>query len=105
VVFFSPFFSFCVHVDGEPGFSKHPVVSNVIGGSHTGKNIQPVCLAYKPPVSNNFLSQQISHQQPTSSTFLSKQTSTSHQPNEQANYVLPLYSLIMLNVQQIKSLA
>jgi hypothetical protein len=27
-----------VHVDGEPAFSKHPVVSNVIGGSHTGKN-------------------------------------------------------------------
>jgi hypothetical protein len=42
--------------------------------------IQPVCLAYQPPASNTFLSQQISHQQPANSTFLSEQTSTSHQP-------------------------
>jgi hypothetical protein len=39
-----------------------------------------VRLAYQPPASSTFLSEQISHQQPTSSTFLSKQTSTSHQP-------------------------
>jgi hypothetical protein len=37
-------------------------------------------LAYQPPASSTFLSQQISYQQPASSTFLSKQTSTSHQP-------------------------
>jgi hypothetical protein len=39
-----------------------------------------VRLAYQPPASSTFLSQQISHQQPASSTFLSEQTSTSHQP-------------------------
>jgi hypothetical protein len=37
-------------------------------------------LAYQPPASSTFLSQQTSHQQPASSTFLSEQTSTSHQP-------------------------
>jgi hypothetical protein len=40
----------------------------------------PVHLAYQPPASSTFLSDQTSHQQPTSSTFLSEQTSTSHQP-------------------------
>jgi hypothetical protein len=43
----------------------------------------PVRLAYQPPASSTFVSQQTSHQQPASSTFLSEQTSTSHQPNEQ----------------------
>jgi hypothetical protein len=37
-------------------------------------------LAYQPPVSSTFLSEQTSHQQPASSTLLSEQTSTSHQP-------------------------
>jgi hypothetical protein len=37
-------------------------------------------LAYQPPASSTFLSQQTSHQQPTSSTLLSEQTSTNHQP-------------------------
>jgi hypothetical protein len=37
-------------------------------------------LAYQPPASNTFLSEQISHQQPANSTFLSEQTSTGHQP-------------------------
>jgi hypothetical protein len=37
-------------------------------------------LAYQPPASSTFLSEQISHQQSDSSTFLSEQTSTSHQP-------------------------
>jgi hypothetical protein len=41
---------------------------------------QPVRLAYQPPASSTFLSEQISHQQPASSTLLSEQTSTSHQP-------------------------
>jgi hypothetical protein len=43
-------------------------------------NIRPVRLAYQPPASSTFLSEQISHQQPASSTFLSQQISTSHQP-------------------------
>jgi hypothetical protein len=40
-------------------------------------------LAYQPPASSTFLSEQTSHQQPASSTFLSEQISISHQPNEQ----------------------
>jgi hypothetical protein len=40
----------------------------------------PIRLAYQPPASSAFLSEQISHQQPASSTFLSEQISTSHQP-------------------------
>jgi hypothetical protein len=42
--------------------------------------VRPVRLAYQPPASSNFLSEQTSHQQSASSTFLSEQTSTSHQP-------------------------
>jgi hypothetical protein len=41
---------------------------------------RPVRLAYQPPASSTFPSQQISHQQPVNSTFLSEQTSTSRQP-------------------------
>jgi hypothetical protein len=44
------------------------------------KDLHPVRLAYQPPASSTFLSEQISHQQPASSTFLSEQISTSHQP-------------------------
>jgi hypothetical protein len=40
----------------------------------------PVRLAYQPPTSSTFLSEQTSHHQPASSTFLSEQISTSHQP-------------------------
>jgi hypothetical protein len=45
-------------------------------------NNRPVRLAYQPPASSTFLSEQISHQQPANNTFLSEQTSTStsHQP-------------------------
>jgi hypothetical protein len=43
-------------------------------------SLQPVRLAYQPPASSTFLSEQTSHQQPASSTFLSEQTGTSHQP-------------------------
>jgi hypothetical protein len=39
-----------------------------------------VRLAYQPPASSTFISEQTSHQQPASSTLLSEQTSTSHQP-------------------------
>jgi hypothetical protein len=42
-------------------------------------------LAYEPPASSTFLSQQTSHQQLASNTFLSEQISISHQPNEQAD--------------------
>jgi hypothetical protein len=45
-----------------------------------GGSVRPVRLAYQPPTSSIFLSEQISHQQPVSSTFLSEQTSISHQP-------------------------
>jgi hypothetical protein len=48
----------------------------------------PVRLAYQPPVSSTFLSEQTNYQQPASSTFLSEQISTSHQPNEQAAVLL-----------------
>jgi hypothetical protein len=43
-------------------------------------DLRPVRLAYQPPASSTFLSEQTSHQQPASSTLLSEQTSTSHQP-------------------------
>jgi hypothetical protein len=42
--------------------------------------LQPVRLAYQPPASSTFLSEQTSHQQPASSTFLSEQISTGNQP-------------------------
>jgi hypothetical protein len=48
------------------------------GTSHPIK--RPVRLAYQPPASSTFLSEQTSHQQPANSTFLSEQISTSHQP-------------------------
>jgi hypothetical protein len=44
------------------------------------KGQRPVRLAYQPPASSTFFSEEISHQQSANSTFLSKQTSTSHQP-------------------------
>jgi hypothetical protein len=49
-------------------------------------NERPVRLAYQPPASSTFLSQQTSHQQPASSTFLSNKPAPgiSHQPTEQA---------------------
>jgi hypothetical protein len=42
--------------------------------------VQPVRLAYQPPASSIFLSEQTSHQQPASSIFLSEKISTSYQP-------------------------
>jgi hypothetical protein len=39
-----------------------------------------VRLAYQPPASTTFISEQTSHRQPANSTFLSEQISTSHQP-------------------------
>jgi hypothetical protein len=46
----------------------------------TSLDHRPVRLAYQPPASSTFLSEQTSHQQSASSTFLSEQISTSHQP-------------------------
>jgi hypothetical protein len=37
-------------------------------------------LAYQPPASSTFLSEQIRHQQPANSNFLSEQISTGYQP-------------------------
>jgi hypothetical protein len=45
-----------------------------------GSCLHHVRLAYQPPASSTFLSEQTSHQQPANSTFLSEQTSISHQP-------------------------
>jgi hypothetical protein len=52
-------------------------------------NLDPVRLAYQPPASSTFLSQQTSHQQSASSTLLSEQTSTNHQPpaNRTGSYI------------------
>jgi hypothetical protein len=47
-------------------------------------------MAYQPPASSTFLSEQTIQQQPANSTFLSAQISTSHQPNEQAVRLLTL---------------
>jgi hypothetical protein len=44
------------------------------------KIMRPVRLAYQPPASSTFLSEQINHQQPANNTFLSEQISTSHKP-------------------------
>jgi hypothetical protein len=55
--------------------------------------MHPVRLAYQPPASSTFLSQQTSHQQPASNTFLSEQTSTSHQPTEQPNRLMTCENL------------
>jgi hypothetical protein len=47
-------------------------------------------LAYQPPASSTFLSQQTSHQQPVNNTFLSEQTSTSHQsPAKRTGFLAP----------------
>jgi hypothetical protein len=42
--------------------------------------ISPVRLAYQPPASSTFLSEQTSYQQSVSSTFISELINTSHQP-------------------------
>jgi hypothetical protein len=59
------FFSGCTHFNFVLDGSVYP--------------IRPIRLAYQPPASSIFLSEQTSHQQPVSSTLLSEQISTSHQ--------------------------
>jgi hypothetical protein len=60
---------------GAGHFLKHLAVAGTEGKGH-----RPVRLAYQPPASSTFLSEQTSHQQSASSTFLSEQISISHQP-------------------------
>jgi hypothetical protein len=48
-----------------------------------------VRLAYQPPASSTFLSEQTSHHQPANSTFLSEQISTSHQPPAKRTVCIP----------------
>jgi hypothetical protein len=50
---------------------KNNLSWKVVGGGHE-KWIRTVRLAYQPPVSSTFLSEQTSHQQSTNSIFLSK---------------------------------
>jgi hypothetical protein len=50
-----------------------------------------VRLAYFPPVSGTFLSEQTNHQQSVSSAFLSEQISTSHQPPAKQTRCLRAY--------------
>jgi hypothetical protein len=42
--------------------------------------LRPIRLAYQPPASSTFLSEQTNHQQPANSTFHPEQISTNHQP-------------------------
>jgi hypothetical protein len=51
-----------------------------VGSLSRPEELRPVRLAYQPPASSTFLSEQIRHHQPTNNTFLSEQISTSHQP-------------------------
>jgi hypothetical protein len=52
-----------------------------------------VRLAYQPPASTTFLSEQTSHQQPTNNTFLSEQTITSHQPPAKRTGCLSIFKV------------
>jgi hypothetical protein len=68
-------------------------------------------LAYQPPASITFLSEQISHQQPASSTFLSEQISTSHQPPAKRTgcmcaswMIMPLQSLPFLMLDKYQGI-
>jgi hypothetical protein len=55
-------------------------------------------LAYQPPTSSTFLSEQTIHQQSATNTFLSKKTAPaiSQQPNEQAEFSLQESSMLLL---------
>jgi hypothetical protein len=64
--------------DGEGTQQQGVQVCRAPRSVRTAKEMRPDRLAYQPPASSSFLSQQTSHQQPVSSTFLSEQISTSH---------------------------
>jgi hypothetical protein len=69
----------CINCGMEPPLQ--PPRRGPLQPPHAGRSdLGPVRLAYQPPASSTFLSEQISHQQPANSTFLSEQISTSHQP-------------------------
>jgi hypothetical protein len=54
--------------------------SSMPGEQARPSNSRPVRLAYQPPASSTFLSEQTSHQQPANTIFHSEQISTSNQP-------------------------
>jgi hypothetical protein len=62
---------------GFPALFRAPFISLL---QHATSRTRPFRLAYQPPASSTFLSEQTNHQQPASSTFFSEQISTSHQP-------------------------
>jgi hypothetical protein len=71
-------------------------------GNYWSYHKRPVRLAYQPPASSTFLSQQISHQQPASSTLLSEQTSTSHQlPANRTGWKFQYFSTCLLSVWSV----
>jgi hypothetical protein len=70
---------YCYVISVEKSEVNRTILKSWWDQTQTG-NLRPVRLAYQPPASSTFLSEQSSHQQPASSTFLSEQTSTSHQP-------------------------
>jgi hypothetical protein len=62
---------------------------------------QPVRLAYQPPASNIFLSEQIGHQQPANSIILSEEIS--HQPPAKrtgSRLLLPCHARIMIHLRR-----
>jgi hypothetical protein len=69
-----------VALAARPEFKPNSHVVLMHSGIIQQIDIRPVRLAYQPPTSSNFLSEQTSQQQSASSTFLSEQISTSHQP-------------------------
>jgi hypothetical protein len=71
----------------------------------TTTNLQPVRLAYQPPASSTFLSEQTSHQQPANSTFLSEQISTSHQPPAKRTGCCLVLTCANASTTMLKSLA
>jgi hypothetical protein len=61
---------------------------------------RPDRLAYQPPTSIPFLSEQTSHQQSVNSTFLSEQISNSHQPSAKRTGSLSLLATSQNNQSQ-----
>jgi hypothetical protein len=53
----------------------------------------PVRLAYQPPASSTFPSEQASYQKPANNTFLSEQISISHEPPAKRTVLFPYCTL------------
>jgi hypothetical protein len=62
-----------------------------------GHTYRPLRVAYQPPASSSFLSEQTSHQQPASSTFLLEQINTCHKPPAKRTGCIPLIVLMQGN--------